>query len=141
VKSSRNQGSLGARDGLHNSPAREYIQQAVALAQWKKSQKEKDELGVRTLEDMSEDEILALEKQYKCPVIRPNVKRRHFEEHQLVATKVEVGEGWVGRIDHMPGVVRFGATYEEALDAVQGVVQTHGYTFDEETGERIEFVA
>ena len=121
--------------------SRQYIQEAVAFANWKKDQEKKRDLGVRTLVDMSEEEILALESQYGCPVKRPERKRRKFSaDYTIVAVKVDTGEGWVGMIEEQPGIKVWRPTWEEALDAAQGYVETSGFTLDED-GNRVDFEA
>jgi hypothetical protein len=120
--------------------SRTYIQDAVDFANWVKEQKKKQELGCRTLADMSEEEILALESQYDCPVKRPGKKRRRFNQYTLVALQVNEGAGWVGMVEEQPGIKEWRATWEEALDAAQGWMETDGVGFDEE-GNRLELAS
>jgi hypothetical protein len=114
----KNQGFVGQRNGIQTS-ARDYIQQKVALEQWKKVQKEKGELGVRTLEDMSEEEIEQLEAAYGCPVKRPDVRRRRTSTYTIEATLADQGGGWIARLKGKSDSARWGESADEAMDKVQ----------------------
>ncbi len=100
------------------SGSRSYIQQSVALADWKRAQKEKGELGVRTLEDMSEEEIEQLEAAYGCPVIQPDVRRRRTSTYTIEATQADQGGGWIARMKGKPGSAVWGESADEAMDKV-----------------------
>lgn len=115
-KTLKNNGILGS-----SSTQRQYLQEAVARRQWELDQQKQGLYGCRTLEDMSEEEIRALETHYKCPVIRPKRKRRIVNDLTFLSYQVDEGEGWVGACYEIPGPLRWGSTWEDALDHIMSV--------------------
>jgi hypothetical protein len=110
------------KSGMFVGRGRETVKDALSFTLWSREQRRKQRFACRTLEDMSEEEIAALETLYKCPVKRPERKRSVMQNLTFVAVKADAGEGFIGKCVEVPGPMIWGETQADALTAIQSTI-------------------